>query len=108
MKKIAVPQEGIEALEVRYPESRRLEMPAINEVAPVYEGSFRLLRDIHIGQPDEVAGLLDEQSRIQLRGRLRYQACDDKLCYLPQTLDLSWTLEFEQHDRTRAPEGLRR
>jgi hypothetical protein len=100
--------EGLEVFEVRYPESRRLELPAINEVVPVYEGSFRLLRDVHIGQPNDVAAVLDPQSRILLRGRLRYQACDDKLCYLPQALDLSWTIELEQHDRTRAPENLRR
>ena len=99
---------GVEALPVRYPRSRRLEMPAIKEVAPVYEGSFRLLRDVQIGQPNEVAALLDPQSRLTLKGRLRYQACDDKLCYLPQTLELSWMLDFEQHDRTRAPEELRR
>ena len=83
-------------------------MPAIKEVAPVYEGSFRLLRDVHVGQPNEVAALLDPQSRLTLKGRLRYQACDDKLCYLPQTLELSWTLELEHHDRTRAPEEFRR
>jgi hypothetical protein len=102
------PAEGVEILDARYPESELLEMPAIQEVAPVYEGSFRILRDIHVGQPDQIASLLDADSRFTLRGRLRYQACDDKVCYLPKTLDLSWTLQFEQHDRTRAPEDLRR
>lgn len=99
---------GVTVMPVSYPESKRLEMPAIQEVAPVYEGSLRLIRDVHVGQPDEVAALLDGQSRFTLNGKLRYQACDDKVCYLPQTLDLSWTLRFEQHDRTRAPEALRR
>lgn len=101
-------QEGVEAFPVRYPESQRLEMPAIHEVVPVYEGKFRLLRDVHIGQPDEMAPLLDAQSRFTLRGRLRYQACDEKECYLPKDLVVSWTLQFEQHDRTRAPEAMRR
>jgi hypothetical protein len=99
---------GVRVMPVSYPESKRLEMPAIQEVVPVYEGSLRLVRDVHIGQPDEVAALLDAQGRFTLRGKLRYQACDDKVCYLPQTLELSWTLQFEQHDRTRAPEALRR
>ncbi|MEZ5365866.1 MAG: protein-disulfide reductase DsbD family protein [Bryobacterales bacterium] len=102
------PEPGIQPLEVEYPEARRLEMPAIQEVVPVYEGKFRLIRDVHIGQPNEVEALLDPQGRLNLRGKLRYQACDDKICYLPKTLDLSWTLAFEQHDRTRAPEELRR
>ena len=100
--------EGVEALPVRYPESELLEMPAIGETVPVYQGELRLLRDVHIGQPDQMAPLLDPQSRFTLRGSLRYQACDDKMCFLPKTLDLSWTLQFEQHDRTRAPEEIRR
>ena len=103
-----IEQDGVDAMAVDYPESRRLEMPAINEVVPVYENSFRLLRDVHIGQPDQIAALLDTQSRLTLRGRLRYQACDEKQCFLPQKLDLSWTIEFEQHDRQRAPEEARR
>ena len=101
-------QDGIRAMAAEYPESKRLEMPAINEVVPVYEGKLRLLRDVHIGQPNEVAALLDAQSRFTLRGKLRYQACDDKVCYLPKDLAVSWTLQFEQHDRTRAPEDVRR
>ena len=101
-------QDGVEAFAARYPDSRRLEMPAINEVVPVYEDSFRLIRDVHIGQPDDVQALLDPNGRFTLRGALRYQACDDKVCYLPKTLQLSWTLELEQHDRERAPESVRR
>lgn len=100
--------EGVETMAVRYPESRRLELPAIKEVVPVYENKFRLLRDVHVGQPNEMEALLDPQSRFTLRGRLRYQACDDKMCYLPQNLALSWTLNFEQHDRQRTPETTRR
>ncbi len=100
--------EGATAMEAQYPEARRLEMPAIKEVVPVYERKFRLLRDVRIGQPKEMAPLLDPQNRFTLRGKLHYQACDDKICYLPQTLNLSWTLAFEQHDRTRVPASARR
>ena len=29
------------------------------------------------------------------KGRLRYQACDDKMCYLPQTIPLEWNLKVD-------------
>jgi len=29
---------------------------------------------------------------ITITGTLRYQACDDKVCYMPQSLPVSWTI----------------
>jgi thiol-disulfide isomerase/thioredoxin/DsbC/DsbD-like thiol-disulfide interchange protein len=29
---------------------------------------------------------------VELRGKLRYQACDDKVCYTPVTTDVSWNV----------------
>ena len=29
---------------------------------------------------------------LTIKGTLRYQACDDKVCYLPQSIPLSWTV----------------
>jgi hypothetical protein len=39
---------------------------------------------------------------------LRYQACDDKVCYPPDTVPVHWTLQVEGHDRERAPAELQR
>ncbi len=99
---------GVTRYDVEYPESRELHLPAIGETVPVYEGSFRLMTDVMIGQPNEIEHLLDANGRLTLRGSLEYQACDDKICYLPASVPLEWTLDFEQHDRQRAPEAIRR
>ena len=99
---------GLTVYEPEYPQPETLHLPAINETAPVYEGSFRALRDVMVGQPDDVEPLLDEEGFLVIKGSFRYQACDDKVCYLPRTLPLEWRLEFEAHDRTRGPEELRR
>jgi len=92
--------EGLDYFAVEYPEAQMLRLDAINETVPVYEGSLRLIRDVRLGQPDDLAHLV-ENGRVTLRGKLRYQACDDKVCYLPQTIDLEWTLGLESHDRMR-------
>lgn len=99
-------QSGAETFDVDYPEPRTLHLPAIGETVPVYEHAFRLTRDVQLAQPDELSGLLDGDE-IVLSGKLRLQACDDEVCYIPETLDLEWRLTLEEHDRTRVPEQLR-
>ena len=91
-----------------YPESEKLHLPAIDETVPVYQGSVRFLTDLKLGRAEDLQHLLDEQGRLLVRGELRYQACDDKICYLPQTIPLEWSLELEPRDSTRVPEQLRR
>lgn len=100
--------EGVHVFDVEYPQSHSLHLPAIGEIVPVYEGRFRLTRDVLLGQPDELDHLLDSDGALLLRGKLRVQACDDKICYLPEQLDLEWRFELEAHDRTRVPESLRK
>ena len=98
---------GLRHYDTEFPQARILHLPAIDESVPVYEGSFRLVRDVMIGQQDELGDLLQD-GVLKIKGSLRYQACDDKVCYLPATVPLEWSIRFEQHDRTRVPEELRR
>lgn len=86
--------------EVVFPKSEKLRLKAIRETVPVYKGHIRLVRDITISKnaPPEFA----------LVGTLRYQACDDKTCYIPESVPLKWTFSVEPHDRERVPEDLRR
>ena len=100
--------EALRYFEAELPEAEILHLPAIDERVPVYEGRARFVRDVIIGQPKELAELMDPDGYVRLQGSLRYQACDDKVCYLPQTIELEWKVKLEQHDRTRAPEELRR
>ena len=100
--------EGISTYTPVYPQSDLLHLPAIEETVPVYEDSVRLLTDIKIGQREQVRHLLDDLGELTVRGRLRYQACDDKICYLPQEIPLEWTFVLDDLDRTRVPSVLRR
>ena len=93
---------------VAYPASKKLHLKPINETVPVYQGKFRLVRELTIGPEADVKPLLTPGGELVLSGILRYQACDDKECYLPQTVPLKWTLPFESLDRERAPVELQR
>ncbi len=94
------PTPKYEVFNVAYPASKKLHLPAIGETVPVYMGRLRLMRDIKAG-PDKVL-----QSPLVVEGTFRYQACDDKQCFLPESVPVRWTLEVEPHDRQRVPKEI--
>jgi len=91
--------------EVEWPKARVLDLKAIGEKAPVYEGRVSLKRDVTFAQQKvlQAAG-----GKIAVEGTFRYQACDDKVCYPPLSVPLKWEFSLEPHDSTRAPAELRR
>lgn len=91
-----------------YPKGQMLNLPVIDETVPAYEGRVRIVRDLQIGPDKDVEATKDSRGRLMVSGSFRYQACDDRLCYIPQTLPLEWTFQVTPHDRTRAPVALRR
>jgi DsbC/DsbD-like thiol-disulfide interchange protein len=74
-----------------FPPSQKLYLEAIGETVPTYHGHFRLMRDISITSEDQLRPALDPSGALTVPGSLRYQACDDRLCYIPQEMHLSWT-----------------
>ncbi|MEZ5402011.1 MAG: protein-disulfide reductase DsbD family protein [Bryobacteraceae bacterium] len=89
-----------------YPPSRQLRLEAIDETVPVFEGKLRVLREIKVAQFRE-AQKAAKDGKIEIQGVFRYQACDDRVCYAPQTIPLRWELDLEEYDRQRAPAELR-
>jgi hypothetical protein len=77
---------GVAAQPAIFPRSEKLFLKAINETVPAYRGHIRLIRDITIAQPAADAG-----GNIAVPGSLRFQACDDRVCYIPKELHLTWT-----------------
>jgi Disulphide bond corrector protein DsbC len=66
-----------------FPRAEKLYLKAIDETVPAYRDHFRLIRDVTIGAATS--------GPFTVTGSLRYQACDDRVCYIPQTLRLHWS-----------------
>jgi DsbC/DsbD-like thiol-disulfide interchange protein len=94
--------------EVEFPKPKVIHLPAIKETVPVYEGSFLLSRDLTIGPGKSLAEAVTAAGDLVVEGRLYYQACDEKECYMPQEVPLKWTFHGLQLDRQRVPEALRK
>lgn len=72
------------AAKAKYPAGEKFVMPALNETQLVYAKPFRITDDVTL-RPSSTA-------TVTIKGTVRYQACDDKICYLPKTVPIEWTL----------------
>ena len=75
---------GVTAAKAKYPAGEKYVMPALNETMLVYAGPFRIAQDVTI-KPG--AG-----GTRTIKGSVRYQACDDQICFLPKTVPVEWTV----------------
>ena len=100
--------DGAKSTDAAYPASKTLHLPAIQETVPVFEGRFRVYRDVTFPQQKALQSLAGTDGAVRLRGEFRYQACDDKVCYTPVSLPVEWRFRLEEHDGVRVPETLRR
>ncbi|HEY2435488.1 MAG TPA: protein-disulfide reductase DsbD domain-containing protein [Vicinamibacterales bacterium] len=67
-----------------YPPGQKYVEPALNETALVYAKPFRIT--------DAVAVARTASGAVTIRGTVRYQACDETICYLPKTVPVEWTV----------------
>lgn len=96
------PQAGLLTRGGQYPPSEDYHFKPLNEHVQVYQRPFRIVQDVLIDpSPQAQAGLKDVSS-LTIKGVLNYQACDDKLCFTPQSVPLTWTVSLRQLDCERA------
>ncbi len=93
-------------LPVKYPAALKLRLKPIHETALVYQGHVRMTREITFGAENALKPLLTPSGEVVLKGSLRYQACDDRECYVPETVPVEWRFRFETLDRERVPAEL--
>lgn len=92
---------------VVYPRPEILYLPAIQERVPVFEGVFRIRQDIRFNTTARFAKSLEPDGKtFTISGKLEYQACDNKICYLPESVPVEWHFKVLPLDRQRAPEDI--
>ena len=100
------PSANFSAKAATFPKAESLYLEAIQETVQVYQGKFQITEDVNMASNDALQAILSGSREVKITGKLRYQACDDHLCYLPQTVPLEWNLKVEPHDRERVPEPI--
>jgi len=74
----------------------------LNEHVPVYQRPFRVVQDVMLDPSREAAAALRDHKTMTIAATLNYQACDDKLCFNPQSVPLSWTVNVRSLNVERA------
>jgi hypothetical protein len=96
------PEAGLIVREAHYPRPEDYLFKPLNEHAPVFQKPFRIVQDVEIDPSPEQATRLKDIKAVTIGATLIYQACDDKLCFNPQSVTLSWTIALKPLDTERA------
>ena len=78
------PQAEVKLGKVAYPKSEM--MSFADEKVPVFQKPFRLTQDITLDKSAKPG------STVTVSGTVSYQACDDRVCYPPESAPVSWTV----------------
>ena len=89
-----VPQQFLRIVPLAYPASEFYFFKPLNERVPVYQKPFTLLQEVVLEVSLEAAKAMTGQTELKLSGMLQYLACDDKRCFNPASVPLSWTLKL--------------
>lgn len=85
---------ALEVVETVYPAAQTVRFEALQESLPAYAGRLRIgVRCKGVGE--------DRDEALQVGVRLRYQACDARVCHPPETVEWALPLRFLPHDWQR-------
>jgi DsbC/DsbD-like thiol-disulfide interchange protein len=69
-----------------YPQPSIYIFKPLKEQVLVYSDPFKLSMNVVVGT------IPARTARLRITGSLSYQACDDRVCYLPESVPLEWNL----------------
>jgi len=83
--------------ETRYPPAGTYYFAPLKETVPVFEGRFRVTRDVTVAMREALSRFKDApELPATLKGTLKYQICSDVVCYPPATQPLEWTVRVRK------------
>lgn len=97
---VLAPTPEIRAGSVRFPASETYFFAPLKETQRVYSKPFRIAQEVTIADTRPVRERASAGATITVTGHVRYQACDETICYLPQKVPVVWTIDLGP----RAPE----
>lgn len=90
------PQPGLVVRGVTFPPSESYYYAPLKETVPVYQKAFRVVQELMLdGSPTGRAALKGLTS-VAVQGTLSYQACDDRVCFPPRSVPMTWTIAVKE------------
>ena len=75
-----------------FPKASDYYFEPLDETFKVFDAPFRIRQDITLASTPALRRRAAAGERLTLTGTLRYQACDDQVCYRPDQVKLTWNV----------------
>ena len=92
------PNSHFEFEPVNYPDSKIYYFKPLDEHVPAYDEPFRLMQEVVVSATSEAQSALRGLDSLTLSGSFNYQACDADICYLPESVPLSFEFDLVDID----------
>jgi thiol:disulfide interchange protein DsbD len=77
---------------IQFPKPEKREVKELGETQLVYSKPFRIVQGVTLAKSPTPGPLI-------IKGTVRYQACDESICYAPITVPVTWTLTVKKPSR---------
>lgn len=78
-----------------FPKASDYHFAPLNETFKVFDKPFRIRQDITVALTPDLRKRAAAKEPLTIHATLRYQACDDQVCYRPDEVKLSWTIALQ-------------
>jgi DsbC/DsbD-like thiol-disulfide interchange protein len=90
------PGEAAAAKPVQFPQPEKREFKELGETHLVYSRPFRIVQDVTIPASRNLSKrAASSEASLTVKGVLKYQACDETICYAPVTVPITWTVALQ-------------
>ncbi len=79
--------DGVEVLDIKFPEPHDYELKGSDEVMAVFDGKMRVIVRLKI----------EASMPLRIPGKFCYQVCDDRKCYFPRCLEFTLKIDPSAH-----------
>ena len=86
---------GVSLADPVFPKASDYYFAPLDETFKVFDAPFRIRQDVTVALTPELRKRAAARETLMLRGTLRYQACDDKVCYRPDQVPVTWTIALQ-------------
>lgn len=89
------PQPFVRVLPPVYPALKIYFFKPLNERVPVFQKPFTLTQELVLEGTSAAQAALRGKESLTIEGSLDYQACDDKVCFNPVSVPLTWAMSLK-------------
>lgn len=83
------------AAEPVFPKASNYYFEPLKETFKVFDSPFRIRQDVTIALTQTLRRRAAARETLTITGTLRYQACDDQVCYRPDEVKVSWAVALQ-------------